>query len=635
MTRCQTDQRPVERSQTPASSSALCNPKCRNRNRAAAAMAGAAALAAILLMLARPAVAQVPPGGYKVPNLTTQFGQISPHGDALGFHRGVGDDPWICKHYQGVARSEGTGRPYLFLTRSGNHTGSCAFEGDDPGELLVVKMTSRDTDGERLRTNKALRGKRYDDTEPESSDKGVAHIHFNNTVQNGTLFPGWGHPGGCQLVDHVLFVPVEHAHDHADLGDDSDAGGLVLVDVSSPEAPTLLKDFTSKFTHGSTKQKVGVAAATRDPVTGKYLILVTGGGYNSGGDVEFWETTGTNLHDPNLDIVKLDEWESDNASSTTNDKWGSGDLEWQTVNFVRGTDDQLYLVCIDNATLTPLSGTDWARLFRVTRSGDTFTITYVAERHLKLNAPEMGDGDAAGGAYVSPTGNLILYTTEHENDGQGGHVRMGEFRNYNVNHTGTDSCWGWVEIYDENSGWNDSGARSFILDYKDRTLDNWEDLRDFEDHSGDLNGFSDATRSVRWAIPPGRSAALYADEDYEGTRITLVGDGTVHSMNNINDTISVTSLRFEGNLGGTAENVWVSVTSPGPACSLFGSGLGVSSCPFYGPTGILLGLNALAPAGCVADPTVFLFPGNYNQKLTISRRVSLKSAGGLVRIGAP
>lgn len=586
-------------------------------------------LAVVMLhLLGGSALAQVPPGGYRAPNPLTQFQQLGPHGDALGFHLGVGDDPWICKHYQGIARLEGPGRPYLFLSRSGNKTASCGLQGNDPGELLVVRMDSRDTDGERLRTNKALRGKRYDDTPPAAADDGVAHIHFNNTSQNGTVFPGWCHPGGMQLVDNVLFIPVEHALDHPVYGDEADTGGLLLVDVSSPEQPRLLKDFTAKF-----ERKIGVAAATKDPTTGKYLILLTGGSFDSGDYVEFWETTGSDLRDPALDIRSVTTWYSNNADATTNDKWGTGDLEWQTVNFVRGADDTLYIITVDNATLVPTSGADWARMFRVDRSGDTITMTYVAERHLKLNSPEMGDGDAAAAVYVSPSGNLILYTSEHENDGPDGTVRMGEFRSFNVNRTGTDSCWGWVELYDKTDGWNDSAARSFILDYKERTSDNWDDLRDFEDHAGDLNGFSDATKSVRWAIPAGRRAVLYADEDYTGTSITLTGDGQVHSSSNIS--ISVTSVRFEGSATGVLSEAWVTDATPGPPCSFTGGGIGVPLCPFYGPNSISRGLGALGPAGCVFEPTLYFEAGSYNQLVTINREVRLQTTGGLVRIGAP
>lgn len=101
-----------------------------------------------------------------------------------------------------MARSEGTGTPYLFITRSGNDTPTCVFCDDEPGNLIVVKMNSRDTNGERMRTNRLIRdwvpyfiegGSPIPWTKPpDPRDRVVKIITFDG--QNG--FSAYRHPGG-------------------------------------------------------------------------------------------------------------------------------------------------------------------------------------------------------------------------------------------------------------------------------------------------------------------------------------------------------------------------------------------------------------------------------------------------------
>ena len=113
-----------------------------------------------------PATAQ----SFFVDDAEEQFRRITRRAEALGF--GIGDsiNPDLCRHYQGLARSNGPGRPYFFIAKSGNKPESvpaclqvcdvrgvpvpCSSVGDGPGQLLVVRMGSRDTSGERLRSNR-------------------------------------------------------------------------------------------------------------------------------------------------------------------------------------------------------------------------------------------------------------------------------------------------------------------------------------------------------------------------------------------------------------------------------------------------------------------------------------------------
>ena len=69
----------------------------------------------------------------------------------LPSHRlGSSPDPDIHKHYQGIVRKHGPGTPYLFVSRSGNDVPECVTDcAPEPGNLVIIRMGSRDTNGER------------------------------------------------------------------------------------------------------------------------------------------------------------------------------------------------------------------------------------------------------------------------------------------------------------------------------------------------------------------------------------------------------------------------------------------------------------------------------------------------------
>src|SRR5262245_32911802 len=68
-----------------------------------------------------------------VPNVEEQFGALTVRPDAMGFEL-HGPDPSQCRHMQGLARVDGPdGTPYLFVSRSGVHTGIGCSGGDVRG----------------------------------------------------------------------------------------------------------------------------------------------------------------------------------------------------------------------------------------------------------------------------------------------------------------------------------------------------------------------------------------------------------------------------------------------------------------------------------------------------------------------
>ena len=100
-----------------------------------------------------------------VPNVQSQFHDLSEYPDPLGLNITTTPDPSTCRHYQGMVRADGAdGTPFFLITRSGN----TPFPGEDRcndsppdtriGHLSVFSMDSRDKNGERLRSNRLRRG---------------------------------------------------------------------------------------------------------------------------------------------------------------------------------------------------------------------------------------------------------------------------------------------------------------------------------------------------------------------------------------------------------------------------------------------------------------------------------------------
>ncbi|HET6564943.1 MAG TPA: hypothetical protein VFG52_05975, partial [Xanthomonadales bacterium] len=160
---------------------------------------------------------------------------------------------------------------------------------------------------------------------------------------------------------------------------------------------------------------------------------------------------------------------------------------------------------------------------------------------------------AASGTYVSPTGELILYSMPHD-DEDGFDIdiaRMAEFRHRDVLRpnnrllSATPDAGGpyttqegggvqlngtvpelsppaFIELYDD-TGWMD---RSIVVDYQDRAL---LELDNFNN----LDGFNDKASSIRWRLPLGVSALLREDDGYAGDNFPLLANGTLQTITNL------------------------------------------------------------------------------------------------------
>ncbi len=520
-----------------------------------------------------------------VPNVADQFNALTVRPDAMGFYRGDSPDPTSCKHYQGIVRLDAAdGTPYFYVTRSGNippipsapDALACGevIGSDDPGNLLVVRMDSRDKFGERLRSNRIHRVLYQTRTPPDTQDRVVTHFTFDGTGE----WPSYGHPGSMQAVGDMVAMALEAPYD-ASLPETA----VLFFDASNREAPRVTSVFPLDV-----GVLAGLVGLTPLP-DGRYLMVVTGGKNDM---LWFYESDptrldgSTDLADPELGWTMVDTWsEAEDGADLGADWPNDGGAAHQTLNFLRegGADGPLYLA---GARGKIGFGEDWLDLYRVDRVDGQIKLIHVSSGHKNSHpaldpsviSPELNTASFAAGStfYVSRSGELIFYATEHDNDGPFpgeipgtpcgpcGSVKMGEWRHIAMVRPGSSTYLpsarvegprmvdegqdlelvaegvpaitrAWLQLW---AGDNFSG-RYLVMDYDDRLKDNFEDFKDLDGSDFDLHlGFDNEPSSMLAYAPVGCTIRVNdddigfgetpADDPGEYTR-TLPGTGTLFS----------------------------------------------------------------------------------------------------------
>lgn len=540
----------------------------------------------------------------RVPDVVGQFSKLKHHGEALGFYIGVTSDPSQERHYQGIVRKNGVGTPYLFLSHNGNPLGAGT---DFPGDIAVVQMPSRGTDGERLRSNRFSPGSIVEDTWPPAFDKGVALVHFDGHSDGNNAYPKFAHLGGMQMIGDLLVVPLQNP-----LPGEGASSAVSILDVQNPELPVLI------HTQALPPNKAHAAAIVRLDDERYLLAILT---HPDSTQIDLYLTEG-----PDLRNTAFTFWRSYNAADVSvpgavNGFWPSGGNSYQMINFVRDTNGDIFLIGTRNDGFPAIFGNDWMDLFEVQLDvvQHQFSLVYRDQIHQYLNfdsTGRIGNCFAAAGVHVTPTGQLIIYCAEHENGGPNETVRMGEIRSREV-HTdlAMQPCGGWVELYEDNDGWshNEGKGRSIMFDFADRNL---ESLNDFNQ----LEGFGDKASSVIYFLKPGQRVTLYehdhSNSNNSGRSLVLEGTGQVEYITNLEDPgfeglgDDISSLKFE------RDQLDVLVA---PATSV--------------PT-VATGLSLLS-LWC-SGTTLRVEPASYPETLVIDQPVTILNAtpaGGVVIIG--
>jgi hypothetical protein len=437
-----------------------------------------------------------------------------------------------------MQRVPGAGTPTFFVTRSGNRpTFDDDITPDDPGELLVVELATRDRNGERVRSNRLLRGADTESTAPATVDRVVHNIEFDGLGGR----PHYGHPGGLALVDGVLLVPLEAPkHDERD-----PATMLALFDVRTPTAPRLLK------TIALDQSNAGVAAVVQHG--GRLLLLLTGEGNET---LWLYEGNGADLRSASFTFNPVGTpWSESELVSA--DDWPTGAGGHQTLFFAHDCDGRLYLMGARNdaggQAVPPYDGDDRIDLYEASFDSSLhLRLEQRDTRHLWCRGGDAGqlcDLAAASAFHATPAGELILYASEHENEGPLDTVRMGEFRSnalfwdgspnwaptaraggpYTINEGSSVRLDGsattqpvakpWAELYADER----FEGESVVLDWDDRNLDDYDDFDELDD-------FDDEAHSLVYVAPEGCDLHVYEDADYEDSELVFAGTGRVERI---------------------------------------------------------------------------------------------------------
>jgi PKD repeat protein len=459
---------------------------------------------------------------------------LSRYPDALGFRLGDWEyDLGGTSHIQGITRfNAADGTPYLIVTTSGH-----------PGKLLVVEMASRDKTGERMRSNRIDPHLDTKDTAPPVEDK-VVVVHELE----------WNHGGGVQVIDNYLLVAVESG-----IGVNQDEkGSFIVYNVSDPA------NIVQVYEHPDLGHKAGVLAVTRED-DGHYLIMLGPSAYcgcegtswdNSNHYMRFFRSNFVNNISGGFDYVN--EWHADGDFNRQDNQW---DPTYQTLNFVRDeVTGYLYVIGMWNSYTVPgvAGGDDYIDVFRVTRTGTDYQVikdAMVNRLHMNsksADSQEQCNFISSGGVYISPGGELIIYSTTHykETASSIDYIRVAEYRSIDVASAGSP-LWGpraiikepYIEVEEGDTSTIDgslSSAQSvkgFIQlfendDYQDkRVIIDWDDCADHMTTGAtwvdldNVDGFGADADSLKIFVPPG-SAIMLGHKDWESNRLGRLLEGT-------------------------------------------------------------------------------------------------------------
>lgn len=554
----------------------------------------ATTLASIVSLFSLTVSAQSVPTVPTVLNVEASFGNLKHHGEWMGINIAplVSQVPVPTDHIQGIVRHPNPRVPIFYISIS-NTTGLMA--GDD-GEIAVVELATRDLSiQDRMRSNR-LAGPPTSGTAPHPADRVIGSYRFTD----------YDHPGGMQICGNILAVPLEGPTSGGT------TGRIAFFDISNPRNPVRMA-YNFNASHD-----IGVCGLTQLD-DGRYFMVLTWG---SNETIRFF------LSQPN-DITTLALYDSMDESEVIGN-WPVGGLQaaHQSLSLIKQSDGRIFMIGMhntSNASPVPL-GEDRAVLYRLTFGVGIQQVFIQEVRTTQLYCGDLtaqtgsnGNFAAGGGAWVSPSGELMLYATTHGQDvPNGSWIGMSEFRHFALNNTGIGGpCTAYVELY---SDANYQG-RSFVFDGLDRLREDWSNFASLDDESFDLeDGFHDQASSVVWNLPAGTSARLYKDDTYRNSYLELVGTGLTRRISNLHNVNWTSGSGFAGDaissisMGGSAGSL------PAPIIYV----------PSISSPGVFFGVLNSAGGDCAI---VNVNAGRYPDIGLFNKRVKIRPLGGPVVIG--
>jgi hypothetical protein len=376
-----------------------------------------------------------------------------------------------------------------------------------------------------------------------------------------------------------------------------------MVNIAPPNAPPNVVTYTP----GTSMMAVALTKLN----DGRFLMV--GDPDKPVGRFEFYISTGTNLDDPNVfgapkrvpdAIVNMGD-----GSTATSPPPG-----WQSFNFITDCNGDLYLLGTRGAvsgdqdvvdsykvTIAPAaspSACGTAYCATMTRADNIFT-TVVSAGDLVINVADgLGrkhmqcddnhgtdqcDLNSGAGTYVDPDGQVIVYSTNFDDDGGvfnssmvygnglgedgkpfspatpyaafGGFIRGMEFHERHGNAAAGAACPtladAWVELY-QNPNYNNFGDDSGQI-YRT----NYSTRNERNNKAFGTNDFDGKASSIRWCIPVGSSFRVY-DQHWAGASSVLKGTGHVAEIANLSQGSTFTYPDGQQAAGGTMND---SITS--------------------------------------------------------------------------
>jgi hypothetical protein len=549
-----------------------------------------------------------------VPDVVNQFKSLAVYAEPLGFYIGDTPNPSECRHYQGLARVAGAdGTPYLMVSQSGsipkifdsqtlgNIVCDSPSEVGRNGHLVVFRAGSRDKNGERLRSNRLSKGHHVSSTAPPIVDIAPSYytvvggdpddpdpskrpdLVFEDGPAGQILPRVYQHPGSMQAVGNILAVAADGPRGYSSLCNATQSDALrynllqqkleqfpnyctfekaseptivMFLDISDPENPVYKSSFTPTKEDGvplSAADAFGLTALPGD----RYLLVVSGG--FEGNRHHYFRSTSGNLASPDLS------WERIGATSGPS----TGNNVNQSLNFVRqrDIDGPLFIaaarghIVVDIGVTKLYTGKDRIALYRIKcqsptcEPGEPITLTDEVSSQ-KLNPfPSVGGSEianlaAASGFYVSPTGELLFYAFNHDNNGKNGTAQAGEWRHEKVTRLDSPTLLPTITLngpYDVNEGdtVNLSGSavppytkawmqpvgftgQYPVVDFTDRALDDYDDIDQFAYFDlADIFDINFRARQWSWYAPVGCSIQTLDNQD--NVLRTVAGTGYVNS----------------------------------------------------------------------------------------------------------
>src|SRR5690606_32308321 len=194
----------------------------------------------------------------------------------------------------------GPGTPVFYVTQLDDDDPELPGAPDKGGYLHVVRMPTRPSSGERLRSNVQRVGSDTEDTPPPAGDRWVRSLRFDGALDLGDeVLPAYQHPGGMAIVDDVLLMALDQPRQSG-----SPTGQIVLFDLASDRfAPQPIGSIPLNH-------QIDNLALVTEP-DGRHLLWVNG----DGGDVtRFYRTTTGDLRDPGVALELVQVWDPDSSA---------------------------------------------------------------------------------------------------------------------------------------------------------------------------------------------------------------------------------------------------------------------------------------------------------------------------------